>query len=109
MPKNWPHSVLIAAVMRNVDVAACSGGNMYATSNGAPPSRITMITIGSVTTNSVQPQPMAGRSERVQTGGQNQRRWGIFGKQKKLESMDDKGDVIEGHPTPLTVWLATRT
>ena len=33
---------------------------------------------------------------------------GIFGKQIKLESMDDKGDVIE-HPTPLTVWPATRT
>ena len=52
-------ALCLAAVM-GVSVTACSGGNMYATSNESATSADNdVITIGSVTTIPVQPQPMA--------------------------------------------------
>ena len=90
-------ALCLAAVM-GVSVAACSGGNMYATSNeSATIADNDVITIGSVTTNS----GAAAAYGEAEVNGfklavkEINADGGIFGKQIKLESMDDKGDVIE--------------
>ena len=90
-------ALCLAAVM-GVSVTACSGGNMYATSNeSATIADNDVITIGSVTTNS----GAAAAYGEAEVNGfklavkEINADGGIFGKQIKLESMDDKGDVIE--------------
>ena len=96
MPKKLA-ALCLAAVM-GVSVTACSGGNMYATSNeSATIADNDVITIGSVTTNS----GAAAAYGEAEVNGfklavkEINADGGIFGKQIKLESMDDKGDVIE--------------
>ena len=91
-------AVLCLAAATTLSVSACSGGNMYASSNDS--SSIAdndVITIGSVTTNSgaaaaYGESEVSGFKLAIKEINEN---GGIFGKQVKLESMDDKGDVIE--------------
>ena len=81
-----------------IGVSACSGGNMYATSDSSMRlSDSDVITLGAVTTNS---GSAAAYGEAELSGfklaiSEINAKGGIFGKKIVLKSMDDKGDVLE--------------
>lgn len=91
-------AALCVAAAMTLSLTACSGGNMYATSEDSMKlSDNDIITLGSVTTNS---GAAAAYGEAEISGfklavSEINAAGGIFGKQIKLKSMDDKGDVIE--------------
>ena len=91
-------AALCVAAAMTLSLTACSGGNMYATSEDSMKlSGNDIITLGSVTTNS---GAAAAYGEAEISGfklavSEINAAGGIFGKQIKLKSMDDKGDVIE--------------
>ena len=91
-------AALCVAAAMTLSLTACSGGNMYATSEDSMKlSDNDIITLGSFTTNS---GAAAAYGEAEISGfklavSEINAAGGIFGKQIKLKSMDDKGDVIE--------------